>query len=103
MDIDGFHPNIKDKRIKSDKRALEYVSKECPEDQLIQFNMDIKQETQARAGHRKLLGKRLIEGEPLKEIVLQDNYDMLFSYQSIQKNLEAFMRDVERGDLTDKP
>lgn len=32
FDIDGYHPNISGDRIKSDKRALAYISKECPAD-----------------------------------------------------------------------
>ena len=56
MDIEGYHPNIGGDRIRSDKRALAYVSKECPRDQLCQFNMDIVEEQAAREGHRKLIG-----------------------------------------------
>lgn len=68
FDIEGYHPNVRGDRIKSDKRALEYVSKECPEDRLTQHNMDIKEETAARDGHRKILGKRMTT-EPLVSIV----------------------------------
>ena len=68
FDIEGYHPNVRGDRIKSDKRALQYVSKECPADQLVQYNMDIKEETRAREGHWKILGRRMAE-EKLIDIV----------------------------------
>jgi len=30
MDLEGYHPNVSGTKIKSDKKALAYVSKECP-------------------------------------------------------------------------
>ena len=66
LDYEGFHPNIKDERVKRKKAALEYCSKEDPNP--LQYNMDIKEETAARTEHRKILSKRLIDGVPLHEL-----------------------------------
>lgn len=88
MNIQGYHPNVSGNRIRSDKRALKYVSKECPLDQLVQFNMDITAETLAREGHRKILGKRLCDKElSLIEAVAEDN-SLLFGYKKTKADLE---------------
>lgn len=67
LDYGKHHPNVKDDRIKRKKHALDYCSKEDPNP--LQFNMDIKEETAARKDHRKLLSKRLCDGEPLNKLV----------------------------------
>lgn len=48
-----FHPNVKDKQVKSKKKALGYCAKEDPEP--LCYNMDIKAETAARESHKKLI------------------------------------------------
>jgi len=87
MDIEGYHPNIGGDRIRSDKRALAYVSKECPRDQLVQFNMDIVEEEAARAGHRKLIGRRLLDGADLIEEV-QNDPALIFGYKRLKMDIE---------------
>lgn len=91
-----YHPNIKDKQVKSKKKALGYCSKEDPD--VLCFNMDIKEECKARESHRKILGKRLLDGEPL-HLVVQEDPSLLFGYQRIKTDLAAYQRDVAE----DKP
>lgn len=91
-----YHPNVKDKQIKSKKRALEYCSKQDPEP--LQYNMDIKEETKARENHKRILGKRLLDGEPLHRLV-QEEPSLLIGYANIKRDLAAYKRDVAE----DKP
>ena len=42
MDIQGYHPNIRDKQIRNKYKAIAYCAKEDPEP--LQFNMDIRAE-----------------------------------------------------------
>ena len=65
-----WHPNVSGDRIRSDKNALKYISKEDPEP-LEWPSPFIKEETAAREGHRKILTKRIIEnpGKTLEEYV----------------------------------
>lgn len=51
--------------------------------------MDWKQETEAKAAKKKVLGKRLIQGENLLDIV-EENPEMLFELKRIQGNLEVY-------------
>lgn len=64
-----YHPNVSGDKIKSDKRALKYISKEDPEP--LEWPAPfIKAETEAKEGHRKILTKRIItESIPLTDLV----------------------------------
>ena len=89
LDLNGHHPNIKDCRIKRKDKALKYCAKEDPNP--LQFNMDIKEETEARESHRKILGKRLLEGEKLVDLV-DENPALIFEFQKLEANLAAYKR-----------
>lgn len=56
-----YHPNIRGQQVKNRKAALTYCAKEDPEP--FQYNMDLKQETEAREKHNKILSKDLILGK----------------------------------------
>ena len=100
MDLEGYHPNIKDSGIKRKKAALNYVSKEDPEP--LQYNMDIKAETQARESHHKILGKRILDGTPLDELVTEDP-SLIFGYKKLKADIEEYQRDRadNKPDLPD--
>ena len=53
--------------------------------------MDIKEETKARESHRKIIGKRLIEGEPLARVV-EEHPELIFEYTKLEQNLAAYKR-----------
>lgn len=53
--------------------------------------MDIKQETEARESHRKILGKRLLDGEKLTDLV-DENPALIFEFQKLEANLAAYKR-----------
>lgn len=64
-----YHPNVSGDRIKSDKKALAYISKEDPEP--LEWPAPfIKAETAARECHRKILTKRIVhDGVSLEDLV----------------------------------
>lgn len=95
MDVEGYHPNVSGDRIRSKERALSYVSKECPRDQLLQFNMDIAAECDARQSHKKIIGKRLLDGADLVGEV-EDNPALLFGYKRLKMDIEAYNFDKAR-------
>lgn len=59
--------------------SIKYISKEDKEP-LELGDMDYKQETEAKACKKKVLGKRLIEGANLVDVV-EEHPDMLFDYK----------------------
>ena len=91
QDEDGnnYHPNIKNRQIENKKRALAYCSKEDPNP--LCYNMDIHEETKARESHKKILGKRLLDGEPLNKVV-EENPELIFEYTKLETNLAAYKR-----------
>ena len=95
-----YHPNIKKKQISNRKKALRYCSKEDPEP--LEFNIDIKAETAARDGHKRILGNKLIKGEITINQLVEDHPEYLFEYQKIASNLEAYKRS-KREEKPDMP
>ena len=85
-----YHPNISGKQVKNRQKALAYCSKEDPDP--LCYNMDIKEETKARECKRKILGKRLLDGEPLHELA-QEDPSLLFGYNKLKQDLAAYHRD----------
>lgn len=75
-------------------KVLAYVSKEDPHP--LQFNMDIKADMAARNSHKKILGKRLCDGEPLVE-VMKDHPELLFGYKRLKSDIKSYERDKERA------
>lgn len=93
LDLEGHHPNVRGSRVQNKIKALTYCSKEDPEP--LQFNMDIKAETLAREGHKKIIGKRLLDGEPLVE-VMEEHPELLFGYKRLKADLGAYFKDRAR-------
>ena len=100
LDIEGYHPNIRDNRIKRKEKALNYVAKEDPEP--LQYNMDIKEETKARESKKKILGKRILDGEPLTTLV-DENPELLWDVNKLHIALTTYKRlkKEEKPDLPD--
>ena len=57
--------------------------------------MNIQEEQAARNGHRKILGKRLMDGEDLMTVI-QDDTALIFDYKKIKANVEAYRLDLAR-------
>lgn len=62
-------------------------------------NMNVKQESQARALNKKILGKRLCSGENLVDLV-DENPELLFNYRQLQANIKAYHEDKARAKPT---
>ncbi len=76
FDIEGYHPNIKS--AKSAYGSIKYCTKD--DENYLEFgNMDAKQELTAKESKKRILGKRLIEGERLEEVVIE-HPELLFGY-----------------------
>ena len=99
FDFGGYHPNVSGDRIKSDKKALAYVSKECPIDLLVQYNMDIKEEQAARTSHKRLIGKRILE-EGIDK-VMEECPELCYDYKRIKQNIQEWERDKEPAYKSD--
>ncbi len=74
--MEGYHPNFKS--AKSAYGSIGYCCK-YDEDYLEFGNMDAKQELKAKESKKRILGKRLIEGERLEEVVIE-HPELLFGY-----------------------
>ena len=95
-----YHPNIKRDEIKSKQKALDYLRKQDPEP--LCYNLDIEEETKARESHRRILGKRLIEGnEPLHKIV-EEEPQLLFGLTKLKADLDTYKR-LKSNDKPDLP
>ena len=64
--------------------------------------MDIKEEQQAKESHRKIIGKRLMT-EKLIDVFEDGEYQLLYDYQSLQRNILAYKTDKARSELKEKP
>lgn len=78
------------------KDAIKYVLKQ--DEVALQFNMDAEAEQKARTDKRKILGKRLLDGEALHALT-DENPELLFEFAKIEQNLAAY----KRAKKEDKP
>lgn len=68
---------------------------------MVQYNMDIREETAAREGHRKILGKRM-QTENL--VTLAEEFpELMFDYTKLQKNVLAWKNDKAREEKLPRP
>lgn len=86
-DFKGFHPNIS--KMRNPVESIRYCVKTAPAEDIAQFNMDHVEELKAREGHRSVLGKRLMNGDPLLTVV-KDNPYLLFGLTRLQQDLETW-------------
>lgn len=61
--------------------------------------MDIQEEQRARKGHKRILGQRLIDGEPLVSLV-QEFPEMIFGYKKLKQDLNEYRLDIVRQKPT---
>lgn len=81
-----YHGNYKP--AKSAIASIKYITKEDKEP-LELADMDYKQEIQAKDSKKRILGKRLIEGEKLVDLV-KENPEMLPDIKRWEAALETF-------------
>lgn len=71
---------------------LKYISKEDNEPE--EYNMSVKHTIDATTNHKRVLGKRLLEGEKLVDLVVEEgNQHLLFDYKKIKQSLDAYQLD----------
>jgi len=74
---------------KSAIASIKYVSKHDKEP-LELGDMDWKQETAAKECKKKILGKRLAQGEAIIDVLEDDNYELMFNLKQLQANVELY-------------
>lgn len=57
------------------------------------------QEQSAREGHRKILGKRLCQGESLVDLIDEGHHHLIFDFNKLQNNIKSYLEMKQR----DKP
>ena len=48
--------------------------------------MDIAEEIEAREGHKKIIGKRILE-EGLREVLKDGNQDLIYGYKKLKQDI----------------
>jgi hypothetical protein len=98
LDLDGHHPNIKGNRVFSAVKALDYVTKECPEP--VCYNLDLAAEKAARKDKKKILTKRILDGDPLAALVEEGEINLI-DLPKWKAGLECYKRikGEEKPDL----
>lgn len=94
FDFRGAHCNIQPAR--SYKNVLKYCTKE---DDFIS-NFDVSSLLVKQESEKKRLGKRIIEGEALLEVV-KENPSLIFGYSKLKADIEDYKRDSE--EIPDLP
>jgi hypothetical protein len=91
FDIKQFHPKIE--AVRSVHAVQKYVQKEDKD--VLQFNIDIEQVFSAKKAHKRAICKQLLEGAKLCDVV-DENPEMLYEYDRIQRNLALYKTDKAR-------
>lgn len=94
LDISGYHPNIRDKQIRSKKAVLKYISKEDADP--LEFNINVQQELAMRTQHKRILGKRLME-ENLPTL-LKEFPELVFGYKALKADIAEAKLDLIRAE-----
>lgn len=88
-DIDGHHGNYQGCR--SVNRVLEYCTKESD----VVASFDWKKKLEAKKGFKKIVGKQLMEGASLDD-VMAENPQLLFGYTKLKADLEQWQADMKK-------
>ena len=92
FDVGGYHPNIK--KPLNPYGCIKYCAKENYN--IFTHNLDVDEEIEARKGHKKILGKRLLSGEVKLIEAVKEDPSLLFGYKKIKADLEQFNLDNAR-------
>lgn len=78
------------------------VSKYCKKDGDFKEigDIDVLQEKSAREGHKKILGKRLCQGEKLVDLIDEGHHQLIFDFNKLQNNLKAYQELKQREKPT---
>jgi len=86
-DIEGHHGNYQ--KARDITSVAKYIKKDG--DYLEHGEISWKEKLNAREEHRKYLGKRLIDGEPLEQVV-RENPQLLFGLKHLEQDLHTWKR-----------
>lgn len=88
--MENWHANIQ--AAKSAIASIKYCTK-YDTSPLELGSMDYKQETAAKQSKQKILGKRIVSGEPIVDIINDGNEDLVMQYQKLITNQRAYLVD----------
>ncbi|UYD39131.1 MAG: replication associated protein [Wigfec virus K19_600] len=91
LDIEGHHPNIE--MVRSYKKCLAYVIKD--NDYISNFDVQVPNIS------KKELGKKLLSGQSLVEIV-EKHPELIVGYKRLKEDLNIFKQDVSKPKSLDK-
>lgn len=72
--------------------SFSYITKDDL-DPLELGDMDWKQETKAKESRKKILGKRLCSGEPIKQLIAEGHTDLAFGYTRLKGDIQQYLID----------
>lgn len=85
-----YYPNVQG--VNNRHAWLKYIAKEDQDPE--EYNISVKQAIDAREHHKRVLGKRLLKGENLAELVQEEgNEHLLFDYKKIKQSIDAYTLD----------
>jgi Geminivirus Rep catalytic domain. len=96
FDIGEYHGNYQ--TAKSSIAAARYCKKDGVFLEI--GDIDILGEKVAREGKRKILGKRLAEGDSLVDLIQEGHHQLIFGFQKLQADIKAYQELVERNKPT---
>lgn len=94
FDFLGYHGKYES--AKNGFASVKYVTKHDKEP-LELGDMKLDEFLKARADHKKVLGKRLAEGESLISLIESGESHLIFDYTRIANNIKAFTEDKARS------
>lgn len=86
FDIGEYHGNYQ--TAKSSIAVARYCKKDGNYIEI--GDIDILGEKAAREGHRKILGKRLIEGESIVDLIQEGHTQLIFDFNKLHSNVKAY-------------
>ncbi|AXQ65737.1 MAG: Rep catalytic domain protein [Cressdnaviricota sp.] len=90
LKVNGNYPNVQS--VKNKFKWLSYLKKS--DDEPLEYNMSLSEDTTAMQSKKRILGKRLIEGAQLHELVVEEgNESMVLEYDKFKKAITAFQLD----------
>lgn len=63
-------------------------------------DIDVLQEQSQREGHRKILGKRLCQGESIVDLIDEGHHHLIFDFNKLQNNIKAYNEMKQRDKET---
>jgi len=94
FDFQGYHGKYEPAR--NGYASVKYVTKH-DKSPLELGDMKLSDYTQQRESHKKVLGKRLAEGETLVSLIDSGEHQLIFEYGKLEQNIKAYFEAKARA------